>query len=146
MYTACYSYSSTCSSGTEEDYSELHQLLEDMSSYMRDFRAIGAVQVEEREALLLKAELDKQKAEEMRYAAMEGMSSGLLFVYALICVQFVMYALPIFNFDWFRLTERKQNSAMSSKFSNPCGESDDEGEERDTEIEDVEEAEEEESR
>ena len=45
---------------------------------MRDFRAIRAAQAEERAAMLLKAEQDKQKADEMRRAAMEGMSSGLL--------------------------------------------------------------------
>ena len=66
MYTACYSFSSTCSSGTEEEYCELHQFLEDISTYMRDFRAtcIRATQVEETAALLIKAEEDKRKAEE----------------------------------------------------------------------------------
>ena len=81
MYTACYSFSSTCSSLTEEVYSELHQFLEDISSYMRDFRAIRAAQAEERVALLKKAEEEKQKAEEMCHAALEGMSSGLPFVH-----------------------------------------------------------------
>ena len=81
MYTAWYSFSSTCSSGTEEEYSELQQFLEDISSYMRDFRAIRAAQAEERAALLIKVEEDKRKAEEMRCAAMEWMSSGLLFVH-----------------------------------------------------------------
>lgn len=83
MFTACYSFSSKCSSGTEEEYSELHQLLEDISSYMKDFRAMRAAQAEERAALLIKAEEDKRKAEEMRRAAMEGMSSGLPFVHVL---------------------------------------------------------------
>ena len=65
MYIACYSFSSSCSSGTEEEYSELYQFLEDISSHMRDFRAIRAAQAEERAALLKKAEEDKRKAVEM---------------------------------------------------------------------------------
>lgn len=64
-----------CSSGTEEEYTELHQLLEDISSYMKDFQAIRALQAEEKAAQLRKVQTDKRKAEEMRHAAMEGMSS-----------------------------------------------------------------------
>ena len=48
---------------------------------MRDFRGIRAEQAEERAALLIKAEEDKRKTEEMQHAAMEGMSSGLPFVH-----------------------------------------------------------------
>jgi len=64
-----------CRSGTEEEYSELHQLLEDISSYLRDFNTIRAAQAAERAAQLKKAEEDKRKGEEMRRAAMEGISS-----------------------------------------------------------------------
>ena len=54
-------------SGTEEEYDELSQLLEDISSYMRDFEELKAKKKKEAD--------DKRKAEDMRRAAMEGMAS-----------------------------------------------------------------------
>ena len=77
IWIVCYPFSS----GTEEEYGELSQLLEDISSYLRDIRTIQATQAEERAAQLKKCEMEKRKAEEMRYAAMERMLSefhGLL--------------------------------------------------------------------
>ena len=56
-------------SGTEEDYSELTQLLEDISMHMRDFE-----ELKERDKDEKKEAEDKSKAEEMRRAAMEGMA------------------------------------------------------------------------
>ena len=59
-------------SGTEEEYCELTQLLEDISTYMRDFE-----EVKERDKNVKKKKEaeDKSKAEEIRRAAMEGMAS-----------------------------------------------------------------------
>ena len=59
-------------SGTEEDYTELMELLDDISSYMHDVFELKAKDKEEKK----KKELDdKKKAMEMRKAAMEGMAS-----------------------------------------------------------------------
>lgn len=69
-----------CSSGTEEEYSELQELLEDVSSYLRDLEDIRAAEAEVKAAKLRKIEADKQKGEEMRRAAMEGMPSKLAIV------------------------------------------------------------------
>ena len=62
-------------SGTEEDYTELQQLLEDINIYNNDF---GAGREEEQKSALQKKTADKKKGEEMRKAAMEGMSSMLI--------------------------------------------------------------------
>ena len=63
------------SSGTEEQYSELCQLLEDISSYLRDL----AIQHKKDKAEKKKKDLeDKMKAQDMRKAAMEGISSKKL--------------------------------------------------------------------
>ena len=64
-------------SGTEEEYTELQQLLEDISSYLRDFVAAKAAQ---KAANKKKDEDDKRKGEEMRRAAMEGIAS--MYVYS----------------------------------------------------------------
>ena len=56
-------------SGTEEEYSELHQLIEDISSYREDFLE---KKEEENRAAMLKSENDKQRGEEMRDAAMRS--------------------------------------------------------------------------
>ena len=76
----------TCRSGTEEEYTELNQLLEDISSYMKDFTALRAAQVAKRAVQLKKAQEDKQKGEEMRRAAMEGISceSACYFMFNLL--------------------------------------------------------------
>ena len=65
----------SCRSGTEEEYSELSQLLDDISSYSRD---MVVLQTQEREAKN-KEKSDKQKGEEMRKAAMELMGSMFLY-------------------------------------------------------------------
>ena len=62
-------------SGTEEEYTELHQLLEDILIYQRDFAAIKA---EEQKSTVQKRNADKRKGEEMRKAAMEGISGTTL--------------------------------------------------------------------
>ena len=59
-------------SGTEEDYTELMQLLEDIQQYLQDFTLAKA---EEMKSATQKRNEDKRKGEEMRKAAMEGMSS-----------------------------------------------------------------------
>ena len=53
----------------------LHQLLEDIHSYVRDFTALKAAQAAQRGAHLKKLEDDKRKGEEMQRAAMEGIGS-----------------------------------------------------------------------
>ena len=64
-------------SGTEEEYGELEQLLEDISSYMEDFAVQKAETKEKRDQKKRKEEEDKRKRLEMRRAAMEGLSSML---------------------------------------------------------------------
>ena len=60
-------------SGTEEDYMELMQLLEDIQQYNQDFALAKA---EEIKTATQKCNKEKSKGEEMRKAAMEGMSSN----------------------------------------------------------------------
>ena len=64
-----------CRSGSEEDFSELNQLLEDINVYMRDF---AVVQVDKKCDARRKEEYRK-RGEEMRQAAMMSM------VYSMVC-------------------------------------------------------------
>lgn len=59
------------SSGTEEEYSELSQLLQDIADYQRD---VEAAKSKEREARKLKELNEKAAGEEMRKSAMETMT------------------------------------------------------------------------
>ena len=59
-------------SGTEEEYSELQQLFEDIISYNKNF--VGATELR-KELNKRKDEEDKKKGIEMRQAAMEGQTS-----------------------------------------------------------------------
>lgn len=59
-------------SGTEEEYSELHKLFEDLVTYQRDSDMKKA---EEKEAEESKKLNEKRKGESMRKAAMERLSS-----------------------------------------------------------------------
>ena len=69
----------TCRSGTEEDYTELTQLLEDIHSYQRDMQKKVD---EEKAAKYQKEVLEKSMAEEMRKSAMETISrKPAIFVY-----------------------------------------------------------------
>ncbi|CAB4042009.1 Hypothetical predicted protein, partial [Paramuricea clavata] len=61
-------------SGTEEEYSELHQLLEDISTYKRDIEDLKNVKMKGRERKKEKERLDKAKGTEMRNEALSGMS------------------------------------------------------------------------
>ena len=63
---------SVSKSGTEEDYTKLMQLLEDIQQYLQDFALAKA---EEMKSATQKRKEDKRKDEEMCKAAMEGMSS-----------------------------------------------------------------------
>lgn len=53
----------------------MSQLLEDISSYMRDVAALVAREQEEKEEKRRKEEIDRRKGEEMRKAAMELIGS-----------------------------------------------------------------------
>ncbi len=59
-------------SGTEEEYNELEQLLEDISSYKEGLELQRA---QAKEAKKRKLEEEKRKGSDMRKAAMERMSS-----------------------------------------------------------------------
>ena len=59
-------------SGTEEEYSQLQELLQDIISYREDMQLLKE---QEKEAKKTKVEEEKQKGLEMRRSAMEGMSS-----------------------------------------------------------------------
>jgi hypothetical protein len=77
-----------CRSGTEEDYSELSQLLEDISTYRRD--CIEAKQIE-KERKLKKEEADRKQAEHIRNSALGNLGSKTVFIIQCICY---------LNFDW----------------------------------------------
>jgi hypothetical protein len=64
-----------CRSGTEDDYGELSQLLEDILTYRRD--CIEAKQVE-KEIKMKKEEADKKQAEHIRNSAMGNLGSSRL--------------------------------------------------------------------
>ena len=63
--------------------SELHQLIEDISSYREDFLE---KKEEENRAAMLKREKDKQRGEEMRDAAMRSLS-GEIHIMAIIIIK-----------------------------------------------------------
>ena len=62
-------------SGTEEEFTALQQLLEDIAQYMHDMAALKESQ---KAAKKRKAEEEKRKGEVMRQAAMERLSSRCL--------------------------------------------------------------------
>ena len=59
-------------SGTEEEYSELQQLCEDIVTFRRD---MAETKEKEKEAKKRKDEDDRKKAEEMRRAAVDRLAS-----------------------------------------------------------------------
>lgn len=63
-------------SGTEEEYDELAQLLQDILDYQNDFEERRA---EEHKSVTNRKSADKKKGQDMRKAALEGMSSMLIF-------------------------------------------------------------------
>lgn len=62
-------------SGSEEEYTQLNQLLEDIYTYRRDLQE---VKTKEKENKKQKEKEDQQKGLEMRAAALTGMASKLL--------------------------------------------------------------------
>ena len=64
-----------CRSGTEEDYGELSQLLEDISTYRRD--CVEAKQIE-KEKKMRKEEADRKQAEHIRNSAMGNLGGSRL--------------------------------------------------------------------
>lgn len=67
-------------SGTEEEYSELQQLLHDIHAYRRDRLELENKQKREKQE---KEKTEKEKGEQMRAAALVGMASE--FVFSLKC-------------------------------------------------------------
>ncbi|XP_068726822.1 plasminogen-binding protein PgbA-like isoform X2 [Montipora capricornis] len=63
-------------SGTEEEYSELSQLLQDISTYRRDMEENKAKTAKEKEQKKKKEREDKKMGEEIRKKAMEGLASS----------------------------------------------------------------------
>ena len=63
-------------SGTEEEYSELSQLLQDINTFRRDMEECKAKSVKEKEQKKKKEREDKKIGEEMRKKAMEGLVSS----------------------------------------------------------------------
>ena len=62
-------------SGTEEEYGELNQLLEDISSYRRDMKELKEKEAMEKEQKKKKEAADQIAGTEMRRKAMEGLGS-----------------------------------------------------------------------
>ena len=62
---------------TEEEYGELKQLLEDVSSYMKNFAVQKTETTEKSDLKISKEEENKRNGLGMRRAAMEGLSSML---------------------------------------------------------------------
>ena len=58
-------------SGTEEEYSELDQLCEDISSYRHD---INEMKMQEKDLKTKKGRCREKKAADMRVAAMKGLA------------------------------------------------------------------------
>lgn len=65
-------------SGTEEEYAQLSQLLEDISVYQRDF---AVLKEEEKKKESLRKDCDRRKGEQMRQAAVEGRSRRFYFAH-----------------------------------------------------------------
>ena len=63
-------------SGTEEEYSELSQLLQDISTYRRDMEEYKAKTAKDKEQKKKKEREDKKMGEEIRKKAMEGLVSS----------------------------------------------------------------------
>lgn len=61
-------------SGTEKDYTELHQLLEDITTFRIDMEVLKAKEKQAKS----KIDDEKKKGSDMRRAALEGMSSMLI--------------------------------------------------------------------
>ena len=81
-YTRVFTVYHVDRSVTEEEYSELSQLLEDILLYRRDMADLKAREKEERKK---KERGDKQQGLEMRQAAMQGMSSKFLRFRSMFC-------------------------------------------------------------
>ena len=69
-------------SGTEEEYSQLSQLLQDIATYRRDIEEHKAKTEKEKEQKKMKEREDKKMGEEIRKKAMEGLVSS---EYATFC-------------------------------------------------------------
>ena len=63
-------------SGTEEEYSELSQLLQDISTYRRDMEEYKAKTAKDKVQKKKKEREDKKMGEEIRKKAMEGLVSN----------------------------------------------------------------------
>lgn len=59
-------------SGSEEEYTELHQLLEDIYTFRKDMEELYKREKENKKE---REKIDCKKGEQMREAAMKGMSS-----------------------------------------------------------------------
>ena len=68
-------------SGTEEEYSELQQLLEDIISYNKDFAGAKELRKETNK----KKDGEDKKGMEMRQAAMEGQTSTCIACFFFYC-------------------------------------------------------------
>ena len=85
-------------SGTEEEYTELLQLLEDIATYQHDMQVAP---LKEKEAKKLKETSDRKKGVEMRKAAMETYSRKLLLLF--------MTIIAIIMIERNRLEREKEN-------------------------------------
>ena len=85
-------------SGTEEDYTQLQQLLQDISEYNHDFEA---VKEEEQKSSLKKKAAEKKRGEDMRRAAMEGMSSMLIVSNMEYLVKYILHERKTFKCQYF---------------------------------------------
>ena len=62
-------------SGTEDEYTELHQLLEDIYTFRKDTEEL---EKKEKDNKKQKEQSDREKGEQMREEAMMGMSSEFI--------------------------------------------------------------------
>lgn len=83
-------------SGTEEEYSELNQLLLDISTYRRDMEEYKAKTAKEKEQKKKKDREDKKFGEEMRKRAMEKLVSSKCDTF--FCVILTNISLLVFNY------------------------------------------------
>ena len=102
-------------SGTEEEYSELNQLLLDISTYRRDMEEYKAKTAKEKEQKKKKEREDKKIGEEMRKRAMEGLVSSKCDTF--FCMILTNICLLVFNY--ILLAALKLSSTLSWYLSWP---------------------------
>ena len=124
-------------SGTEEEYSELQQLLEDVNTSIRDMRELKEMKAKGKERIKEKEKEKVEKGLAMRQAALSGMTSKLCNYYKGDNYQKEYYRLFVLNeilkfIMCCLILERKHNvdcSGVSTSLINSDDDYDEDGDE-----------------